>query len=206
MVNLTENETNAFWSKLLENKPMRHEEMKRRISTRIGIGTLLFLLLVGCKQAPQLPANQLPPNDENAKLITLNKGIVNAEQTQMMQYIHQHKLNMQKDSMGFWVTILHKGKGALPKNNNIITYQYSISLLDGTLCFSNENTDKTSTLQIGHAKTIRGIELGLKKLQQGGDALILLPSILGYSVSGHGRSIPPYSPLVIHLRMLKINP
>ncbi len=178
--------------------------MKRRVLAWSNIAALLLLLLVGCKQAPQLPANQLPPDDENAKLITLDKAIVSTEESQILQYIHQHQLKMQKDELGFWITILQKGKGASPKNNNIITYQYSISLLDGTHCASNYNTTKTSTLQIGHAKTIRGIELGLMKLQQGGQALILLPSILGYSVSGDRHSIPPYSPLVVYLKLINI--
>jgi len=183
---------------------MRRNNLKPSILAWANIAALLLLLLIGCKQAPQLPANKLPPDDENAKLITLDKAIVSTEESQMLQYIHQHKLNMQKDSLGFWITILQKGKGAFPKNNNIITYQYSISLLDGTHCYSNYNTTKTSSLQIGHAKTIRGIELGLMKLQQGSQALILLPSVLGYSVSGDRHSIPPYSPLVVYLKLINI--
>ncbi len=183
---------------------MKEGKVQCHILAWTNIAVLLLLILVGCKQAPQLPANQLPPDDENAKLITLDKAIVSTEESQMVQYMHQHQLKMQKDALGFWIIILQKGKGTFPKNNNIITYQYSISLLDGTHCSSNYNTTRTSTLQIGHTKTIRGIELGLMKLKPGGQALILLPSILGYSVSGDRHSIPPYSPLVVYLKLIDI--
>jgi FKBP-type peptidyl-prolyl cis-trans isomerase len=178
--------------------------MKNHIFAWENMIVILLFILVGCKQAPQLPANQLSPDGENIQLLTLNKAIVNVECNQIIQYIHQHRLNMQKDSLGYWITILQKGKGAFPKDNELITYQYSIFLLNGACCYSNYNTSTTSTLLIGRSNTIRGIEMGLMKLQQGGEALIILPSILGYSVSGDGHCIPPYSPLVVNLRLIHI--
>jgi FKBP-type peptidyl-prolyl cis-trans isomerase len=183
---------------------MKFIRVKNHVFACISMIGILSFIFVGCRQAPQLPSNQLTPDDENIQLLTLNKAIVNVECNQIIQYIHQHRLSMQKDSLGYWISILQKGEGALPKNNEVITYQYSISLLNGTCCYSNYNTSNTSTLLIGRAHTIRGIEMGLMKLQQGGEALIILPSILGYSVSGDGHCIPPYSPLIVNLRLIHI--
>lgn len=165
---------------------------------------LLLLLLLGCKQAPQLPANQLPPNEENENLIILNKAIVTTEANQIVKYLHQHHLNMQKDSLGFWYAINKNGKGTLPVNGDLVTYQYTISLLNDQLCYSNYNTTSKSIILIGHSQSIRGIEMGLMKLRKGGEAQIIIPSIFGYSVIGDRHLIPPYAPLVIHLKLISL--
>jgi FKBP-type peptidyl-prolyl cis-trans isomerase len=169
-----------------------------------GLLSGLLYLFSACSQSPQIPSNKVPPDDENEKLIVLNKAIVHTENDQIEAYIRQHHLTTVKSPYGFWYSVIKEGEGATPKNNDLVTYQYAMSLLDGTLCYSNFNANQISRLRVGHTTMIRGIELGLMTMKPGGESLVIMPSNLAYSVLGDRHLIPPYSPLVVTLKLIGI--
>ncbi|MGC9150311.1 MAG: FKBP-type peptidyl-prolyl cis-trans isomerase [Microbacter sp.] len=166
----------------------------------------LFWLISACSQSPQLPSNKVPPDDENEKLIVLNKAIVHTETDQIQAYIRQHHLTTVKSPYGFWYVVLKEGKGSIPQNDDVVAYQYAMSLLDGTACYSNLRTHQISRLRVGHTTMIRGVELGLMTMKPGGESLFIIPSNLAYSVLGDRHLIPPYSPLVVSLKLIDIEP
>lgn len=161
-------------------------------------------LLIACSQSPQLPSNKVPPDDENEKLIVLNKAIIHTENDQMEAYIRQHHLTATTSPYGFQYVVIKEGKGESPKNNDFVFYQYSMSLLDGSVCYSNLQSDQISQLRVGHTTMIRGIELGLMTMKPGGESLFIIPSNLAYSVLGDRHLIPPYSPLIVTLKLIRV--
>lgn len=163
---------------------------------------LLMLLISSCRQQPQIPANIPVPDEEKENLITLNKAIVNNEDQQIEQYIAKRHLHLTKDSLGFWCTDLFKSRKAIAKSKQAVTYQYSIALLDGTPCYSNLNSARRTTIQLGKGESFAGLDMALRKMNVGEQGNFIFPSILAYGVSGDGHRIPPYSSLVCTVKLL----
>jgi len=48
------------------------------------------------------------------------------------------------------------------------------------------------------------LNYGIKLLQIGDKAKIIIPSYLGFGMSGYGKSVPPYSTLLLNVKLLNI--
>jgi FKBP-type peptidyl-prolyl cis-trans isomerase FkpA len=167
--------------------------------------SVALLLASACKrQQPQEPTNRPVEDKEQASLVALNKAIVQNEQDSILHYIGKKHLSLKKDSIGLWYSIDSIGSGDKPKKEDRVIYSYSISLFDGTLCYSNLNTSKFAAIELGKGKIFSGFELALQKMNEGSKAHFIFPSYLCYGVSGDGYKIPPYSPLDCSIHLLKV--
>jgi FKBP-type peptidyl-prolyl cis-trans isomerase len=172
-----------------------------RLFVIVGSCMLVFFF-TSCRQQPQIPANIPIPDQEKENLITLNKAIVNNETRQIEQYIAKKRLKLAKDSLGFWCSGFLKERKSIAKSQPIVTYQYSIALLEGKFCYSNLNSPRRTTIRLGKGESFTGLDMALRKMNIGEQADFIFPSILGYGVSGDGHRIPPYSPLICTVKLL----
>ena len=62
----------------------------------------------------------------------------------------------------------------------------------------------TLSFKIGYSKQMRGLNYAIKLLQIGDKAKIIIPSYLGFGMSGYGKSVPPYSTLLLNIKLLNI--
>ena len=46
---------------------------------------------------------------------------------------------------------------------------------------------------------MRGLNYAIKLLEIGDKAKIIIPSYLGFGLSGYGKTVPPYSTLILYL-------
>lgn len=76
------------------------------------------------------------------------------------------------------------------------TFDSSLLHGDGTLTYVHKDSNPNKRL-------IPGWEEGIEKLNQGGKAFFLVPSRLAYGSSG-SLKIPPYTPLVFVIEVLKV--
>ena len=51
---------------------------------------------------------------------------------------------------------------------------------------------------------MRGLNYAIKLLKIGDKAKIIIPSYLGFGMSGYGKSVPPYSTLMLNVKLLNI--
>ncbi|MTK52119.1 FKBP-type peptidyl-prolyl cis-trans isomerase [Paludibacter sp.] len=163
----------------------------------------LFVLVLGsCRQQPQVPSNIPVPDEEKENLITLNKAILSNEEHQIEKYIVDRHLHLEKDSLGFWCAGSLKNRKAVAKSQQTVTYQYSITLLDGKFCYSNLNSPRKTTIRLGKGESFTGLDMALRKMNPGEQFDFIFPSILAYGVSGDGHHIPPYSALFCTVKLI----
>ena len=51
---------------------------------------------------------------------------------------------------------------------------------------------------------MRGLNYAIKLLSVGDKAKIIIPSYLGFGMSGYDKVVPPYSTLVLNVKLLNI--
>ena len=62
----------------------------------------------------------------------------------------------------------------------------------------------TLSFKIGYSKQMRGLNYAIKLLQIGDKAKIIIPSYLGFGISGYGKLVPPYSTLFLNVKLLNV--
>ncbi len=96
------------------------------------------------------------------------------------------------------------GDGELVEAGDTITVHYQGNLLDGTVFDSSWPRAQPFTTVIGIGQVIQGWDEGMVGMREGGRRILVIPSELGYGSEGAGQTIPPNSPLVFVVDLLRI--
>ena len=62
----------------------------------------------------------------------------------------------------------------------------------------------TINFKIGYSKQMKGLNYAIKLLKIGDKSKIIIPSYLGFGMSGYGKLVPPYSTLLLNVKLLNI--
>lgn len=166
---------------------------------------ILFLLiqaiLNSCFRDTPEQNEKVPAIDEET-LISTNRYIIQKEAERIGNYVERRGWDMDTTKSGLWYMIIEKGAGPDAVKGKIVTIEYEISLLDGTVCYSSEQTGlKQFTIGFGGVES--GLEEGILLLNEGSEAIFILPPYLAYGSSGIG-SIPPYSTLIFDVELVDV--
>ncbi|MEO3405124.1 FKBP-type peptidyl-prolyl cis-trans isomerase [Mucilaginibacter sp. CAU 1740] len=99
------------------------------------------------------------------------------------------RIKAQKHPSGIYYQILSEGKGGHPTENSIVTVNYSAALLNDMV------VDKGEGYSTALNSLIKGWQIGVPLVKQGGTILLIVPSALAYGASGPDR-VPANSVLV----------
>ena len=166
--------------------------------------SLLFLclLLNSCNNNETKQIDVSPKTDqENNELIKnqfikANQQLMQKENDEMDYYAKSHQLNFTRTGSGIRYFVYKPSiKGDSIKDNMQITLNFTLKLMDGTLCYSSK-TEGSRTFFIGHEDIESGIHKGLKYLKRGDKAILLIPSPLAHGLLGDFNKIPPQMPIV----------
>ena len=104
-----------------------------------------------------------------------------------------------KDTLNF------KNSNIKPEDGSFVMIEYSCEILNQVhqLTYEASLVD-TLNFQIGYSKQMKGLNYAIKLLRIGDKAKIIIPSYLGFGMSGYGKSVPPYSTLILNVKLLKI--
>lgn len=95
------------------------------------------------------------------------------------------------------------GTGAEAKNENIVTVHYIGVLKNGTKFDSSYDRNQPYAFVLGAGQVIRGWDLGLLGMKQGGKRQLVIPPDLAYGHNAIG-SIPAESTLIFDIELLKV--
>ncbi|WP_051940298.1 FKBP-type peptidyl-prolyl cis-trans isomerase [Stenoxybacter acetivorans] len=111
--------------------------------------------------------------------------------------------NIQTTASGLQYSITKAGSGKTPKADDMVTVKYIGRLPDGTVF---DSTDKHGGQPVSFAlnQVIAGWTEGLQLVQEGGAVTLFIPPELGYGERGVPGAIPPNSPLIFEVELLKV--
>lgn len=178
--------------------------MTKKIKITFLVLALIFPLLfqTSCSSGQQ---NNEHTEKANMKehLIQANKIFMNNQSDAINEFIKRHELVMDTTSSGLRIKIAKKGNGIKPTEKNKVTINYIVSLLDGTECYRSDSLGEL-TFSMNYDDVPGGLREAVSMMSVGDKALAILPSHLGYGLTGDADKIPSNAVLVYQIELLKI--
>jgi FKBP-type peptidyl-prolyl cis-trans isomerase len=123
------------------------------------------------------------------RYIEINRQLVGEEQKVIAKYNEDQSLDMHTTETGLWYVILEEGAGDDIIKGKVVSLDYKVSLLDGTLCYSSEN-DGQKVFLVGQGGVESGLEEGILLLKKGSKATFIMPPHLAHGLIGDDDRIP----------------
>lgn len=97
------------------------------------------------------------------------------------------------------------GTGAVAEAGDTVTVNYVGSLTDGTVFDASANHGTTGfTFNLGAGQVIKGWDLGVAGMKEGGKRKLVIPAALAYGDRAIGDVIPANSTLIFEVELLKV--
>ncbi|MFZ5939613.1 MAG: FKBP-type peptidyl-prolyl cis-trans isomerase [Bacteroidota bacterium] len=151
-------------------------------------GVLMLLVLVSCRT----PVQDLREKEEDPvkeKLISANQYMSERHQDQISAFVERMGWSMEQTSTGLWFMLTKHGDGRPIGPGETIEADYTVRLLDGTLCYTG-GKEKPRTLTLGKGEVEAGLEEALLLMHHGDQARIIIPPHLAHGNFGDRNKIP----------------
>ncbi|OHA62980.1 MAG: peptidylprolyl isomerase [Candidatus Wildermuthbacteria bacterium RIFCSPHIGHO2_12_FULL_45_9] len=99
---------------------------------------------------------------------------------------------------------IEQGDGAEAATGDVLKVHYEGRLENGEKFDSSYDRGETFTFQLGAGRVIRGWELGIGGMKEGGKRKLIIPSELGYGPAGYGDVIPPNAKLIFEVELVDV--
>lgn len=135
--------------------------------------------------------------------IKVNRSLVEREQKKIEQYAKKHNLDMETTGTGLWYCIDEAGKGNKIKKGQVVTLDYEVKLLDGTICYSSDKSGPKEFL-VGQGGVESGLEEGILLLKPGTEARFIMPPHLAHGLIGDDDQIPSRAIIVYEVKVVNV--
>ena len=141
----------------------------------------------------------------NIELIAINhKERLAEERKRLQSYLEENNITTEPTPSGLYFIEVSIGTGQTPISGDHLTVHYTGSFLDGEIFDSSYEREMPFEFTLGVGDVILGWDEGVAMMHNEGEAILLIPSPLGYGDSSIG-PIPPYTTLVFNIELLSIN-
>jgi len=165
------------------------------------------LLFFGCHNDEEQRQNNIPqqPSHEEVKeaLIKSHQMYIKQEADEITQYVKQHNYDMQATTTGIYYMITQHGKGGLAAIGDFATVSYSISLLDGTVCYDSK-TEGAKQFLVGKDAVESGVHQVVQLMHVGDKGLFIIPSYLALGLVGDKDKIPPGAVVIYDITLVSL--
>lgn len=128
---------------------------------------------------------------------------LNDEERDIQDYITSHpEYSFEQKESGLYFADIVVGDGVTPDSNDRVYVRYTGTLVDGTEFDSNVDADNDFRFYVDRYEVIDGFNESVKYMKEGGTAIIIVPSALGYGNSSS--SFDPYTPLVFTISLTRV--
>jgi FKBP-type peptidyl-prolyl cis-trans isomerase len=137
--------------------------------------------------------------DKN-KSISINRYLVNKDLDIMRHFVKRKSWKMHLSPDGYFYEIFTEGGQPKIMDNNSVTCDYTVTLLNGTLCYEIKN----KVFVVGSSDEISGLHHAVKLLGKGGKARFIFPSHLAHGIQGDFNQIPPRAVLIYNVLVKEV--
>jgi FKBP-type peptidyl-prolyl cis-trans isomerase FkpA len=170
---------------------------------QISICCAAVLSMVACQRGEDKWEGEKKPLSSE-QLIHVNKYLLEKDNELIKAYMERRGWEMQKTGTGLWYDVYEKGRGKQVEKGKYVTIDYTVELLDGTLCYTSEMLGP-KTFLVGKGGVESGLEEGILLLNQGDKARFIMPPHLAHHLLGDEDRIPARATIVYDLELLKIS-
>ena len=170
----------------------------RRVGYFLLISTML--LSISCRENNRSEEVDEKLNAE--QLAEINRQLLIKDRERIVSYIDRKDLDLQETATGLWISRDAGYSGNINEGDRV-TLEYTCSLLDGTLVYDSGREGLMSFV-VGKSDIPSGLNEGVKMLDEGSEAVMILPGYLGYGLLGDEKKIPARSILVYEIKVLEV--
>lgn len=96
------------------------------------------------------------------------------------------------------------GKGKVAEKGKKITVHYVGKFLDGKVFDSSYEKKRPFSFVLGKGRVIKGWEIGIEGMREGGKRRLTIPPQLAYGESGVRGIVPPNSTLIFEIELISV--
>ncbi|MDO3694739.1 hypothetical protein QVZ41_07785 [Wenyingzhuangia sp. chi5] len=163
------------------------------------------IVFVSCNNAKaRRPINKNKSSSKYDYSIALNKIIQAEEENSIKKYITNDTLfNYTFSPYGFAYAKVKTSDLLTTKvqQNDVVTYTKTVFNLKNELIYS----EIQQTIKVGKSNETKGIEEGLKLMQEDEEFKFIFSSFVSHGFSGDGNKIGANTPIIVNIKLLKIN-
>jgi FKBP-type peptidyl-prolyl cis-trans isomerase FkpA len=145
------------------------------------------------------PSQKTPERLTEKQLIVFNRRLLRQEKKQIDAFIRLKHWKMKVTGTGLRYQVLSPGKGAKAHTGQRAVIRYSVEDFYGHQFYSG-----VKSFKIGFGGVASGLEEGILFMRVGEKARFVLPSHLAYGLSGDGDKVPPHTPIIYYVELLKL--
>ncbi len=146
----------------------------------------------------------MPLGETKKALQEVNQALVEKDRELIQAYIDRHELKgMAENGSGLYYLVWGQGNGTPIKNGDVVTLEYTLSLLDGTICYTSKS-QKPKEFVVGYGGVESGLEMAMLLMQLGQSGKFILPPHLAHGLLGDQNKIPPRSIIVYDVRVINV--
>ncbi|MDG1148555.1 MAG: FKBP-type peptidyl-prolyl cis-trans isomerase [Crocinitomicaceae bacterium] len=165
----------------------------------------VILFFTSCGDDPIKVRPELDWSQEDST--NLNKELAIEEQLDIRLFLEQHK-DWELTTTGSGLQYYIYEHGAVdavcsPKPGDIAEIEYVVRLLDGTVCYQTAD-DEYEEFNVDNSQIESGVQEGIKKMNIGDRAKLIIPSHLGHGLIGDMDKIPPLNTLIVDVYLIGI--
>lgn len=165
-------------------------------------GIILVSLMVACKP-PVQEVKESQPDLLSEELVKANQYMQQRHQDHMAAFVERVGWKAEVTSTGLWIIHALPGDGSRIVESSRVTFSFESTLLDGTPCY-HASANQPKVITVGKGGVESGVEQGMIWLQEGSEAVFLIPPHLAHGNFGDRDRIPGNSVLIYRLKVLKV--
>ncbi len=142
---------------------------------------------------------------DKQKSIEMNQRIAQKEKLDIAMYLeHRKLLKMKQTGSGLYYGVYKTSEGDSAKSGMEAGVRYVITFLNGDTCYVTPKNEIVY-FKIDKTDIESGVQEGVKKMKRGEKAVLIVPSHLAHGITGDNNKIPPITPLVIDIELIKLH-
>ena len=169
---------------------------------RLSYIILLVVLSASCQ--PEKEVKEIDYSQMQESLLESNKQAAKLENEQIEQYIKRRQWDVVSTGTGLRYFVYQNGTGVQAKEGNVVSVFFTISLLNGKICYTNVGSDKPEQFIVGHDDVESGLHEGIQQLKVGDKAMLIIPSHLAHGLVGDLNKIPPQSTIIYDIELVAV--
>lgn len=150
--------------------------------------------------------NRRAPASPKEQLLRANQGMVARESERIEGYLKRRGYQAVSTGSGLRFVSIKEAENKqapAPVPEDVVRIEYSISLLDGAVCYAS-TPGKPTSFRVEHDAVESGLHEGIQLMKAGSEAILIMPPHLAHGLVGDEQKIPPMSTLVMQVKLIDI--
>ena len=172
---------------------------------QFSIFILLFVFSCGRSYNTQQPVQDTSEFErlKNEIIVNVNRQLVEEEAEEIKAYAGRNGWQLKTTESGLSYMIYENGQGEKATIGKTVTLEYTVSLLNGTVCYSSEQSGQ-KRFRPGRGEAETGLEEGVLLMRAGDKARMFLPPHLAHGLTGDGDRIPQRAIILYDVELIRV--